>query len=148
MKKSGKRDWVAALKKEALPPELVMSAVTKANRQLWAPRRPPARVARKWPSAIPAYEVPPQASKHFVASEASPWQVMRKASPAPVPRTCKPSAVRFLKPEEGKGVAELLKERAQKLDSSTKAKWEKMTRTHSSEWFKQSSNKELDERGS
>ena len=53
-----------------------------------------------------------------------------------------------MKPTVEKSVADLLKERAERLETSTKAKWEKMTRTHSSEWFKQSSNKELDERGS
>ena len=148
MKKSSKKDWVAALKKETIPPGLIMGAVTSANRQLWAARRPPARTPPKWPCAIPSYEVPPQTSKHFVASQASPWQVMVKTRPLPAPLPGGAKAVRFLKPEKDKGVADLLKERASKLDLSTKAKWEKMTRTHSSEWFKQSSNKELDERGS
>ena len=148
MKKTSKKDWIAALKKETIPPDLIMSAVTSANRQLWAARRPPARTPRSWPCAIPSYEVPPQQSKHFVASRASPWQVMVKAQPPSMPEPGSTGAVRFLKPEKDKGVADLLKERAAKLESSTKAKWEKMTRTHSSEWFKQSSNKELDERGS
>jgi len=148
MKGSGKKDWIAAMKREAVPPDMIMSAVTCANRQLWAKRCPPARTAPKWPCAIPAYKILPQASKHFVASEASPWQVMvRKQLPA-TPHGGKAAAVRFLAPRQEKSVAELLQERASKLESATKAKWEKMTRTHSSEWFKQSSNKELDERGS
>jgi len=148
MKKSGKKDWVAALKREAISPDMIMSAVTSANRQLWAKRRPPARTAPKWPCAIPKYEVLPQTSKHFVASEASPWQVMTMKQLPATSRNGKADTARFLKPEKDKSVADLLKERASNLDSSTKAKWEKMTRTHSSEWFKQSSNKELDERGS
>jgi len=148
MKKSGKKDWVAALKRETIPPNMIMSAVTNANRQLWAKRRPVARTAPKWPCAIPAYEILPQASKHFVASEVSPWQVMTKKRLPAAPRTGETAAVQFLTPHKGKSVADLLKERASNLDSSTKAKWEKMARTHSSEWFKQSSNKELDERGS
>jgi len=148
MKKSGKKDWVAALKRETVPPELIMSAVTNANRQLWAVRRPPARATPRWPCAVPSYEIPPQSSKHFAASPASPWQVMVRAQSPVTPRTGGVGAVQFMKPGKDKGVADLLKERASKLDSSTKAKWEKMTRTHSSEWFKQSSNKELDERGS
>jgi len=148
MKRSGKTDWVAAMKKETISPDMIMSAVTSANRQIWAKRRPPARTTPKWPCAIPAYEVPPQASKHFVTSEASPWQVMtRKLSPA-VPGKGKTGTMQFLTPQKEKSVADLLREWASNLDSSTKAKWEKMTRTHSSEWFKQSSNKELDERGS
>jgi len=148
MKKSGKKDWVAAMKREAVPPDMIMSAVTSANRQLWAKRRPPARTAPKWPCAIPAYELVPQASKHFVASEASPWQVMTRKQHPTAPQDSRNTAVKFLAPHKDKGVADLLKERASNLESSTKAKWEKMTRTHSSEWFKQSSNKELDERGS
>jgi len=148
MKKSSKRDWVAALKKEAIPPGMIMSAVTSANKQLWAARRPPARTAPKWQCAVPSYEIPPQTSKHFTASQTSPWQVMVKAQPSTAPKPGGVEAAQFMKPKKDKGVADLLKERASKLDSSTKAKWEKMTRTHSSEWFKQSSNKELDERGS
>jgi len=148
MKKSSKKDWVAALKRETIPPDMIMSAVTSANRQLWAARRPPARTAPKWPSAVPSYELLPQTSKHFIASQTSPWQVMVRAQPSAPPRPGGIGAVHFMKPKEGRGVADLLKERATKLDASTKAKWEKMTRTHSSEWFKQSSNKELDERGS
>jgi len=148
MKKSSKKDWVAALKRETIPPSLIMGAVTSANRQLWATQRPPARTPPKWPCAIPSYEVPPQTSKHFVASQASPWQVMVKARPSTAPMPGSIKAVRFLKPGEDRKVADLLKERASTLESSTKAKWEKMARTHSSEWFKQSSNKELDERGS
>jgi len=148
MKKSSRKDWVAAMKRETIPPDMLMSAVTSANRQLWAKQRPPARTAPKWPCALPSYEVPPQVSKHFIASEASPWQVMTKK---PLPAELNKNGagtLRFLTPQKENNVADLLRERASKLDSSTKAKWEKMTRTHSSEWFKQSSNKELDERGS
>jgi len=148
MKKSGKRDWIAALKRETIPPDMIVSAVTSANRQLWAARRPPARTAPKWPSTMPSYEVPPQASKHFVASQTSPWQVMVRTQPPVTPRPGGVGAVQFMKPKEDSSIADLLGKRASVLDSSTKAKWEKMTRTHSSEWFKQSSNKELDERGS
>ena len=148
MKKSGKRDWVAAMRKETVSPDMIMSAVTNANRQMWAKRRPPARTPSKWPCAIPAYEVLPRASKHFIASEASPWQVMTKKQPPATAFTGKADGAHFLTPRKEKSVATLLKERASVLESSTKAKWEKMTRTHSSEWFKQSSNKELDERGS
>lgn len=54
----------------------------------------------------------------------------------------------FAEPTDSKGVADLLRERADHFEKSTRSKWEKLTRTHTSEWFKQSSNKELDERGS
>ena len=124
------------------------SGVWVASHSVGGTKWTPARTTPKWPSAMPSYETPPQASKHFIASQVSPWQVKVRTHPPITPRTSSIEAVRFLKPEEDKGVADLLRERASKLDSSTKAKWEKMSRTHSSEWFKQSSNKELDERGS
>jgi len=147
MRTSSKKDWVAALKREIIPPDQIMSAVTKANRQLWATRRLPATMRSKWPSALPAYEAPPQASKRFIASSTSPWQVPTRVPTQPA-ATGEHGALRFAKPEPVQTTASILKNRAAKLEASTKAKWEKMTRTHSSEWFKQSSNKELDERGS
>jgi len=146
MKNIGKKDWVAALKCETVPPEEIMSAVTKANRQLWARRRALARDYPAWPSAIPAYETPSRISKHFIASASSPWQVPVKRQAEAADR-CQ-EAMPLLTPTADKGVMDLLRERAEHLETSTKAKWERMTRTHSSEWFKQSSNKELDERGS
>ena len=147
MKKAGKKDWVAALKRETVPPEDIMGAVTKANRQLWARCGPPARTGPSWPCAVPAYEICPGKSKHFVASPNSPWQIPAKVSARTAPRVVRPG-LSFAVPAKQKTVAEILRERTSKLEASTKAKWEKMTRTHSSEWFKQSSNKELDERGS
>jgi len=53
-----------------------------------------------------------------------------------------------MKPAGNTKVADLLQERINHFAESAKAKWEKMTRTHSSEWYKQSVNKELNERGS
>jgi len=146
MKTTNKKDWVAALRREAIPLGEIVSAVTKANRQLWAPRKAPARAVPMWLSAMPAYEAEPHKSKHFIASENSPWQVPIRKNVEATHKGRKTTP--FLSPATDKGVADLLKERAERLDASTKAKWEKMTRTHSSEWFKQSSNKELDERGS
>jgi len=71
MKKIGKKDWVSALKREMIPPEDIMSAVTKANWQVWARAMPPARRLPMWPMAVPKYEVPPQQSKHFEPSTSS-----------------------------------------------------------------------------
>ena len=147
MKTAGKKDWIAALKRETIPPDQIMSAVTNANRQLWAPRRPPAANKHCWPSAAPAYEARPLASKHFVASSASPWQVPTRVPPKVTPAGGQ-GIPEFTKPTKERLTADVLRERAARLEASTKAKWEKMTRTHSSEWFKQSSNKELDKRGS
>jgi len=147
MKKAGKKDWLSALKNKTLPPEEIMSTVTKANRQIWAKAPPPARTPHKWLVAIPAYEVAPKPSRHFIPSPASPWQAptwkpVGQGARAPATNTT------FGKPDGGRGVATLLQDRVLHFDESSKKKQEEMTRTHSSEWFKQSSNKELDERGS
>ena len=147
MKSFGKRDWVNALRSENVPPEEIMSAVTRANRQIWRKSSPPARTPTKWPAAIPAYVREQKQSRHFVPSKDSPWKTpIRSTTTAPRGATSDP--IIFARPAKVKGVAELLQERAAQFEKSAKDKWEKMTRTHSSEWFKQSSNKELDERGS
>jgi len=147
MKSSGRKDWVAALKSEMVPPEDIMGAVTRANRQLWARRTPPARTAPVWPAALPAYEVPPKQSRHFISSRVSPWQVPTR-KPARSDGSSGPTAVVSSGPKPDKRVADILQERVERFTKSSKEKWDKMTRTHTSEWYKQSSNKELDERGS
>jgi len=147
MKSSGKKDWIATLQNKSIPPEELMSAVTWANRQLWAKRTPAARTPPEWLAAIPGYVVPLKQSKHFKPSRDSPWQVpTQRYAGAPTVDTS--GALVFKRPAEAKRVADMLQERMDHLEKSTKAKWEKMCRTHTSEWYKQSSNKELDERGS
>ena len=74
VKSAGKKDWVTALRNECIPPEEIMDAAARANRQVWARRTPPARTPAKWPTAIPAYEVAPKQSKHFAPSKSSPWR--------------------------------------------------------------------------
>jgi len=147
MKSSGKKDWVSTLRNECVPPEQIMSAVTKANRQIWRRQGPPARTPPKWLAAVPAYEASPKQSKHFVPSKDSPWKTpIRRTNTTPSGNANAPPV--FARPASAKSVADLLQERADLLEKSTRAKWERMARTHTSEWFKQSSNKELDERGS
>jgi len=147
MKKIGRKDWVEALRREHMAPGDILDAVARANGMLWAKRGPPARAIPSWPTAIPAYEIVPVRRKGFVPSTASPWQVPVLTRAPPLSDA--PSEARdFLVPKLRKGVATLLDERSERFAAAAKAKWEKMTKTHSSEWFKQSSNKELDERGS
>jgi len=147
MKSSGKKDWLTTLRHEAVPPEDIMGAVTRANRQVWSRRTPPARTPAKWHAAIPAYEITPKQSRHFVPSKDSPWKTPIRRSDA-APRDVRGSPPLFATPRNAKGMADLLQERADKFGESSRKKWEKLTRTHALEWFKQSSNKELDERGS
>jgi len=147
MKSSRKKDWVTALRNETILPEEIMGTVTWANRQIWNRRAPPARTPTKWPAAIPAYEVAPKQSRHFVPSESSPWKTLiQRSNTTPHGDANTPPV--FARPTDAKGVAKLLQERADRFEKSTRGKWEKLTRTHASEWFKQFSNKELDERGS
>jgi len=147
MKSAKKKNWVNALRNESIPPEEIMNAVTRANRQVWSRRTPPARTPAKWSAAIPAYKVVPRQSRHFVPSKDSPWKTpIRRSNAAPHGIAGAPPV--FAKPAGARAVADLLRERVDNFTKASKDKWEKMTRTHSSEWFKQSSNKELDERGS
>ena len=147
MRAAKKKDWVDALRSDCVPPEQIMDAVTRANRQVWSKRTPPARTPAKWPAAIPAYEVKPKPSRHFVPSKDSPWKTPIRQSDS-APRGAAEAHPTFAKPANIKPVAALLQDRVARFTKASKEKWEKMTRTHSSEWFKQSSNKELDERGS
>jgi len=81
----------------------------------------------------------------------SPWQIPRQVPTSQVAgrhTTHTPNQNPFLKPKDRTCIADLLQDRVLRFEESSRAKWEKMTRMHSSEWFKQSSNKELDERGS
>jgi len=147
MKSASRKNWVDALQQECIPLEEIMGAATKANRQVWARRTPPARTPARWPAAIPAYEVSPKQSKHFVPSKTSPWKTpIRRTNTTPHGAPGAPPL--FVKPADNKAVADLLRDKVDRFTKASKDKWEKMTRTHSSEWFKQSSNKEMDERGS
>jgi len=147
MKTAGRKNWVNALRNECIPPEDIMGAVTRANRQVWNRRTPPARTPARWSAAIPAYEVTPKQSRHFVPSKDSPWKTpIRQSNIAPHGVAAAPPV--FAKPANAKSVADLLRDRVDLFAKASKDKWDRMTRTHSSEWFKQSSNKELDERGS
>ena len=75
MKAMGKKDWLAALQREQVAPENILSAVAKANTFLWSKKEPPARMVPHWPAAIPAYEDTPAARRGFTPSPNSPWQL-------------------------------------------------------------------------
>jgi len=147
MKSAKKKDWVKALKSDCIPPEQIMDAVTRANRQIWSKRTPPARTPTRWPAAVPTYEVLPRPSRHFILSKDSPWKTPIR-QPSGAPRGATTAPLKFAKPTDTRPTAAILQDRVAAFTKASKDKWEEMTRTHSSEWFKQSSNKELDERGS
>jgi len=128
-------------------PEEILSAVAKANMLIWAKQVPLARWIPHWPTAIPAYEVAPAKRRGFIPSPDSPWQVPILTSAPSHPKNPTKKG-HFLALKEKKGVSELLNERASCLAKASKAKMEKITRTHSLEWYKQLLNKELDEWGS
>jgi len=147
MKTLSKKNWVKALRSEHMAPSKILTAVAQANMLLWARRDPPARTVPCWPTVIPAYEIAPIKRRGFVSSPSSPWQVPMLTGSSH--HSTRPDGIKkFSKPNLNKGMAALLDKRAECFAHAAKAKWEKMTRTHSSEWFKQSSNKELDEQGS
>ena len=147
MKSLGKKDWIAALRHEQVAPEEILLAIARANTLLWAKREPPAQVVPHWPTAVPAYEVAPTRRRGFTPSPDSPWQVpVLKGAPSRLGNSAEDRHFSMMK--EKKGVSGLLDEKADCFTKAAKEKMERMTRTHSSEWYKQSSNKELNERGS
>ena len=117
------------------------------NTMLWARWVPPARMRPDWLAVIPTYEITPARQKYFIPSLDSPWQIPHKKG-VPMHITQIGEVPKFAKLEAKKTVSTLLEERDNQFAKVVKAKMERMTRTHSSEWYKLSSNKELDERGS
>jgi len=147
MKKMGWKDWVATLKCEQIVPEDIITAAFRANAMLWARQTPPARTTPDWPAAVPVYKVAPARQKYFTPSPNSPWQIPhRRGVPAHIMKIGE--VLKFATLEAKKKVSVLLEERDIHFTKAMKAKMERMTRTHSSEWYKLSSNKELNERGS
>ena len=150
-KKNGGKDWLKALREENLHPTEIGSAMYKSLNQLHARPAPPARRRPIWAEAVPARGKPP---RRIVAGPrsgvSSPWGV-----PTRVPMGAHTSGDKGdAAPElphgapRSKGVADMLDGRAAFLASNTKRKAARMAKNHTSEWFRQSSNKELDERGS
>jgi len=153
VRRVSKRDWRRALKEETLSPSEAVAAMrcAAAHRRSGPAPRTKGGEAPFWPEAVPSREVRPRRPRlSFVPGAASPWQVPvyapggigKHPSPAEMEEGGQPG----VKPRTS--VADLLDQRQLALGAAAKRKAAHMAKNRTSDWFKQSSNKELDERGS
>jgi len=149
-KKDGRKDWVSALRREKILPEEALSAATKALHDLRLKERNHGRPNVVWPTAVPRFDTPPAARRLArEASRDSPWtlpvQVTQHGGTPPFSHVAgKASGV----DAPQRKVADLLDDRMAVMEKATRRKKKRMADKRTSEWFKQSSNKEADERGS
>jgi len=149
-RKDKRKDWVSALKRETIRPEEALSAASKALSDLRSNKPGRSRSPTIWPEAIPRYAARPASRRPGRGGCASsPW-----TSPVQVPlqgveptRRHQGDTTPGRSAPRGK-VADILDDRMAKMEAATRRKRKRMADKRTSEWFKQSSNKEMDERGS
>jgi len=153
VRKASKKDWRRALKEEALSPSEATAAMRRAAARVQSEPVPRTRggAAHEWPEAVSSRGVRPRRPRpSFVPDATSPWQVPVYASSGshggPSPALAGMEARPMGKPRLS--VADILDQRQQALGAAAKRKAAHMAKNRTSDWFKQSSNKELDERGS
>jgi len=152
-KKNGKKDWLRAVKEENIHPADICGAMRRAADQLYAGPAVPAKHSPVWPEAVPSYSKPPKrVAKGFQSSPASPWQVPLRRPAAGSARAARagPTSASGDKGSAAQlgGVAAMLNERDATLKANTTRKAARIAKERTTEWFRLSSNKELDERGS
>jgi len=149
-RKDKRKDWVSALKRETIRPEEALSAASRALRDLRSPRLDHGRSHAVWPEAVPKYAAPPTSRRPGRGGcTSSPWaspvqMPQQEAEPKQRPRT---NATPGKSAPQGR-VADILDDRMKKMEVATRRKRKRMADKRTSEWFRQSSNKEMDERGS
>ena len=153
MRKAGKRDWRRALREENLSPSEAAEAMRRASNRSHSGSAPRVRPGGgpPWPEAVPGREARPHRPRtSFVPSTTSPWQVPVYAPPGSRADTSPPPDVGKAPPARRPrtSVADLLDRRQLALGAAAKRKAAHAAKNRTSNWFKQSSNKELDERGS
>ena len=149
-RKDKRKDWVSALRRENVLPDEALSAAAKALRELRSTKQSYNRSRVTWPEAIPCYATSP--APHHPGREASRcslWTVPIRAPPQGGPPAPFPTPIG----ESGRlaprrKVADILDDRMAEMEKATRRKKKCMADKRTSEWFKQSSNKEMDERGS
>jgi len=152
-KRNGRKDWLRAVKEENIHPADICGAMRRAADQLHAGPAVLAKRGPVWPEAVPGYGKPPKrVNKGFQSCPASPWQVPLRRPVADSTRAsdANPASTSGERASAAqlKGVAALLSEREAKLRANTTRKAARIAKERTSEWFRLSSNKELDERGS
>ena len=166
LQSSGSKNWKKLLRGDLVPEDDLVDAIHHNGFSLAPPRKPRAP-AQRWPSAVPdspSPPPPPPPPRHsrWPAAHSSlpPWRAsnLRVASPVTFPvhsLPCLPPSATpppSMPPGPTTGTrhaaASFLSVRAERLRQATLKKYCLMAATHSSAWFKLSSNKEADERGS
>ena len=166
LRSSGSKNWKKLLRGDLVPEDDLVDAIRHNGFSLAPPRKARAPVQR-WPSAVPDDQFPPPPSpppQHSrwpaACSSLPPWRSsdIRATSPVshpvhPLPHPPPPTAPPpGMSPGPNTGArhaaASFLSMRAERLQQATLKKYRSMAATHSSAWFKLSSNKEADERSS
>ena len=166
LRSSSSRNWKKLLRGDLVPEDDLVDAIRHNGFSLKPPPKPRAPVQR-WPSAVPDDQFPtpppppPQHSRWPAACPSlPPWRTAdsRAASPVTFPVHSLPYLPPSATPPPGMppgpmagtqhAAASFLSMRAERLRQATLRKYRLMAATHSSAWFKLSSNKEADERGS
>ena len=166
LRSSGSRNWKKLLRGDLVPEDDLVDAIRHNGFSLKNPHGTRAP-ARRWPSAVPDDQfppTPPPPPRHSrwpaACSSLPPWRTSasRAASPATFPVHSLPYLPPSATPPPDippgpttgarHAAASFLSMRAERLRQATLKKYRQMAATHSSAWFKLSSNKEADERGS
>ena len=158
------KNWKRLLHSDLVPEDDIINAIRHNGFSIPPPRRPyPPR--SRWPSAVPDIQIPlpppPPLPRHswWPAAHPSlpPWRSSETCAASPVTfpihslPCLPPSATPPPGPSRGPNIgachaaASFLSERAERLWQATLQKYRLMAATHSSAWFKLSSNKEADE---
>ena len=160
---SRSKNWKSLLCGDLVPEDDLTDAI-RHNGFTIAPPPKPCAPPQRWPSAIPDNLIPPPPPppppRHswWPAARPSlpPWRSssLRADSPVahpPLSAAPPPGPTHGLTDSAQRArhaAASFLSERAERLRQATLRKYRVMAATHSSDWFKLSSNKEADERGS
>ena len=167
LQSSGCKNWKKLLCGDLVPEDDLVDAICHNGFSLAPPHRQAHTSAQRWLSAVPDIQFPPPPSpppRHSrwpaACPSLPPWRTsdLRAASPVTFPTHSLPYLPPSATPPPGPppgpatgtrhAAASFLSMRAKRLRRATLKKYHLMAATHSSAWFKLSSNKEADERGS
>ena len=152
------KNWKCLLRGDLVPEDDPVDAIRHNGFSIPPPHNARAPHVR-WPSAVPSIPAPlppslplPRHSRWPAAClTLPPWRSSDSHAPSPVtPPDNSPSCGPQPSPTmcAHQAAASFLSERAKRLRQATLRKYRLMAASHSSAWFKLSSNKEADERGS
>ena len=152
--------WKSLLRGDLVPEDDLIDAI-RHNGFIISPPNKPRGPRQQWPSAVPESLLPlpppPPPPRHSwwpaACSSLPPWRSSTLHAESPVTRPPVDASPPLAPPPDPTNsachaAASFLSERAEHLRQATLRRYRQMAATHSSAWFKLSSNKEADERGS